>query len=267
MNHEFLNTLNGTVEQLLDWDTSSIIISLSTDLQSVPIPINIMDTVGAGTKVLLEDKNRFRYWFPSTVFEQKDLVNIIAQLCIEKGFGVAVSSGGTKKALKTTNVVPDKRVVISCSRGRVARPSRRVRDGTSSSDRPFCNEDKCNFRIIFYQCNRTKRWYIQKFGDGCKHHHSHYHLDPNQVKTRSAVVPKEEMERVMNQLSKNIPTKAIQTLLRQQTGITLSVEQIRRLKQSVHETHMLTESSPAQRLISTLNSDPDIEYVAYIAKI
>ena len=149
MNHEFLNTLNGTVEQLLDWDTSSIIISLSTDLQSVSIPINIMDTVGAGTKVLLEDKNRFRYWFPSTVFEQKDLVNIIAQLCIKKGFGAVVSFSGTKKALKTTNVVPDKRVVISCSRGRVARPSRRVRDGTSSSDRPFCNEDKCNFHIIF----------------------------------------------------------------------------------------------------------------------
>mmetsp|Transcript_56275 Transcript_56275/g.63704 ORF Transcript_56275/g.63704 Transcript_56275/m.63704 type:complete len:144 (+) Transcript_56275:80-511(+) len=30
---------------------------------------------------------------------------------------------------------------------------------------------------------------------------------------------------------------------------------------------MMTESSPAQRLTSTLNRDPDIEYVAYIAEI
>jgi len=75
------------VEPLLDWDITSIIISLSTDLQSVPVPINIMDTVGAGKDVLLVDKNRYRYWFPSTVFEQKDLVNIITQLCVKKGFG------------------------------------------------------------------------------------------------------------------------------------------------------------------------------------
>jgi len=144
---------------------------------------------------------------------------------------VAVSSSGTNKVLKTTNTVPDKRVAISCSRVRVAKGSRRISDGTSRSDRPFCNEDKCNFRIIFCQCNTTKRWYIQKFGDGCKHHHGHYRLDPNQVKTRSSVVPKEEMERVINQLNKNIPTLAIQTLLRQQTGINLTPEQIRRLKQ------------------------------------
>jgi len=250
MNDGFLKTLESTVEPLLDWDITSIIISLSTDLQSAPVPINIMDTVGAGQDVLLVDKNRYRYWFPSSVFEQKDLVNIITQLCIKKGFGVAVLSSGTNKVLKTTNTVPDKRVSIRCNRGQVARGSDRISDGTSRSDRLFCNEDKCNFHIVFFQCNTTKRWYIRKFGDGCKHHHGHYRLDPNQVKTRSSVVPKEEMERVINQLNKNIPTLAIETLLRQQTGINLTPEQICRLKQTIKENHMMTASSPAQRFIN-----------------
>ena len=87
------------------------------------------------------------------------------------------------------------------------------------------------------------------------------------MKTKPSVVSKEEMERVINQLNKNIPLIAIQALLRQQTGIILTPQQIRRLKQSIKENHMMTESSPGQRLITTLNNDPDIEYLAYIAKI
>ena len=93
-----------------------------------------MNTVGAGKNVLLEDKNRYMYWFPSTVFKQKDLVNIVTQLCLKKGFGAGVSSSGTNRVLKTTNTVPDKRVDFDCSRGRVAKGSKRISDGTSVSD-------------------------------------------------------------------------------------------------------------------------------------
>ena len=40
---------------------------------------------------------------------------------------------------------------------------------------------------------QQKQWYIYKSGDNCKHHLGYYRLDPNQVKTRSAVVPNEEI--------------------------------------------------------------------------
>jgi len=137
-------------------------------------------------------------------------------------------SGETPKRKK---VVPDKKIRISCRRSVLARPSTRISDGTSRTNRPITPEDKCNFSMSLYQCHETKRWYFRKFGDGCKHHSGHYKLQPNQVKARSAVVEKEEMKRVINQLNKNIPTVEIRTLLQQQTGITLSPAQIRKLRQ------------------------------------
>ena len=68
-------------------------------------------------------------------------------------------------------------------------------------------------------------------------------------------------------MNKNIPTKAIRTLLQQQTGITLSSDQIQKLRQKIRDTHTMHGNSPAQRLITALNNDPDIQYVAYIAEL
>jgi len=184
------------------------------------------------------------------MMDQEELVNMISRICIQRGFGVAVRSGGTPKRKR---VVPGKKIIISCRRSVLARPSTRISDGTSTTNRPITVEDKCNFSISLYQCPETKRFFLRKFGDGCKTHSGHYKLQPNQVKARSAVVEKEEMKRVINQLNKNIPTEAIRTLLQQQTGITLSPAQIRKLRQKIRDTHMMHGNSPAQRLINAIH--------------
>jgi hypothetical protein len=226
MNEYFLEDLNLTVQSLLKWDTSTIMLPLSTEVASVPISVDIIETVGAELGVKMRMKKANRYWFPSNISDQEQVVKVINRSCIEQGFKVCVFSSSTDKLLHRPS---DKRVVVGCSRGLTAAPSRRISDGTSRTDRPITNQDKCNFNISLYQCAKTKRWYIRKFGNGCNHHSGHYKLLSHQVKARTSDVETDELERVMLQLKSNIPTNAIQTLLLQQTGINISPGQLRRV--------------------------------------
>ena len=264
MNEEFLSHLDKTVQSLLKWETSTIMLSLSTEVTSVPIPIDIIETLGAESGVTMRTKKAIRYWFPPSLLDQEQVVKLINRCCIEQGFKVSVFSSSTTKSLHRPL---DKRVVVGCSRGVTAAPSKRVSDGTSRTDRPITNEEKCNFSISLYQCANSQRWYIRKFGNGCHHHNGHYKLLSTQVKARSSDVETDELERVMNQLKSNIPTNAIQTLLIQQTGINISAAQLRKLRKNCRSCIVMEGDSPAQRLISSLDENPDIEYVAYIAQV
>ena len=80
-------------------------------------------------------------------------------------------------------------------------------------------------------------------------------------------VEKDKLDRVLDQLKKNIATNAIQTLLQSQTGIQLSKGQLRKLRNQCRDTIVMEGNSPAQRLISSLDKDPDIKYVAYIVEL
>lgn len=264
MNEEFLNNLDQTVQSLLQWDTSTIMLSLSTEVTSAPVPIDIIETLGAELGVTMRIKNAIRYWFPPRLLDQEQVVKLINRSCIKQGFKLSVFSSSTNQFLHRPC---DKRVVVGCSRGVTAAPSKRVSDGTSRTDRPITNEEKCNFSITLYQCANSQQWYIRKFGNGCHHHNGHYKLLSQQVKARSSDVETDELERVMNQLKSNIPANAIQTLLIQQTGINISAAQLRNLRKKCRSCIVMEGNSPAQRLISSLDENPDIEYVAYIAQV
>ena len=106
MNEEFLDLLDSTVASLREWDPCPILISLSIDLQSEAAHMDILDTLGAGKNVkwsVNSDTTNW-YWFPPTMMDQEELVNMISRFLIQRGFGVAVRSGETPKRKK---VVPD----------------------------------------------------------------------------------------------------------------------------------------------------------------
>ena len=63
-----------------------------------------------------------------------------------------------------------------------------------------------------------------------------YRFLPEQVKARRSDVEKDELDRVSDQLKKNIATNAIQTLLQSQTGIQLSKGQLRKLRNQCRDT-------------------------------
>ena len=266
MDEDVLNNLDESVRSLLEWETAPIILLLSIDLNSDTIPVNITETIGAG-----HDKNvgpimkkRHKYWFPPNFVQQEEVVKHINRFCIHNGFKIAVESSSISKTKKKQS---DRRVVLLCTRGIIAKASRRVSDGTSTSDRPFDEVDRCKFSLTIYQCSTTKRWYIRKYGLGCNCHNGHYRFLPEQVKARRSDVEKDELDRVLDQLKKNIATNAIQTLLQSQTGIQLSKGQLRKLRNQCRDTIVMEGNSPAQRLISSLDKDPDIQYVAYIVEL
>ena len=111
MNDAFLDILDKTVEPLLRWETAPIFLPLSTDLQSGAVQINVINTLGEGINTLPIRKKRERYWFLPTIVEQEDLANMITNICITKGFSVAVSFSATPKR---KHKVADKKIVISC---------------------------------------------------------------------------------------------------------------------------------------------------------
>ena len=262
MDEDVLNNLDESVRSLLKWETAPIILLLSVDLHSDTIPVNIIETIGAGNaaNVSLLMKKRNKYWFPPNFVLQEEVVKHINRFCIQNGFKIAVESSSKYKK-------SDRRVVLLCTRGIIAKASCRVSEGTFTSDRPFDEVDRCKFSLTIYQCSTTKRWYIRKYGLGCNCHNGHYRFLPEQVKARRSDVEKDELDRVLDQLKKNIATKAIQTLLQSQTGIQLSTGQLRKLRNQCRDTIVMDENSPAQRLLSSLDKDPDIQYVAFIVEL
>jgi len=257
MDEDVLNNLDESVRSLLKWETAPIILLLSVDLHSDTIPVNIIETIGAGYDKNIGSimKKREKYWFPPNFVHQEEVVKHINRFCIQNGFKIAVESSSIRKAKKKQ---ADRRVVLLCTRGIIAKASRRVSDGTSTSDRPFDEVDRCKFSFTIYQCSTTKRWYIRKYGLGCNCHNGHYRFLPEQVKARRSDVEKDELDRVLDQLKKNIATNAIQTLLKSQTGIQLSKGQLRKLRDQSRDTIVMEGQSLAQRLLSSLDKDPDI---------
>ena len=79
-------------------------------------------------------KKRNKYWFPPNFVLQEEVVKHINRFCIQNGFKIAVESSSKYKS-------SDRRVAILCTRGILAKASRRVSDGTSTSDRPFDEVD------------------------------------------------------------------------------------------------------------------------------
>ena len=149
MDEDSLHNLDESVRSLLKWETAPIILLLSTDLDTDTFPVNITETIGAG-----KDKNigpiakqRHKYWFPSNFVHQEDVVKHINRFCIQNGFKIAVESTSIRK---TKHKQSDRRVTILCTRGIIAKSSRRVSDGTSTSDRPFNEEDQYKFTLTIY---------------------------------------------------------------------------------------------------------------------
>ena len=155
MDTDVLHYLYEFVRSLLEWGTAPIILLLSIDLNSDTIPVNVTEKIGAGNadNVSLLMKKRHKYWFPPNFVLQEEVVKYINRFCIQNGFKIAVESSSKYKQ-------SDRRVVILCTRGILAKASRRVSDGTSTSDRPIDEVDRYKFSLTIYQCSTTQQWYI-----------------------------------------------------------------------------------------------------------
>ena len=133
--------------------------------------------------------------------------------------------------------------------------------------RPTNALERCKFRFDVYFSDNKSRWFFKKKGGGHSTHNVHCHLDPKQVKSSSATLDMNEYELVLEQLQTNIPIASIQALLQTRSETNLTYHQIAAIRRKAANTLVLGGdiSSPAERLMRKLESDPDIHYVVYTA--
>jgi hypothetical protein len=107
-------------------------------------------------------------------------------------------------------------------------------------------------------------------GSGTSLHQGHCRLQPDQVRVRSSVVGKDDLELIVQQLRHNIPVACIQALLLERTNTGLSNGQINHLRLSPDQLNSLrnvsvlgqTVATPAERLLQHLNSTDGVTFIA-----
>jgi len=161
------------------WESHGIMIDVHKSLDSIEpaFKVDLASTLGASTSLPLAIKKAVRYWFGPEVKTKIDVVRYINNACRRNGFKISTLSN-SKQGL-------DRRAQLVCSRGIIARKPR----GKSSSvqtttTRPVSVEEKCPFSITVYECRKSGRWYLRKFGNGSKMHCGHCKLLPDQVGIR-----------------------------------------------------------------------------------
>lgn len=162
-----------------NWESRGIMVEVQKSLDSnePAITIDLASTLGTSIQLPLAVKKAVRFWFGPKVKTKTDVVRYINQACRRNGFKISTLSN-SKQGL-------DRRAQLVCSRGIVARQPR----GKSSSvqtttTRPVSVEEKCPFSLTVYECRKSGRWYLRKFGNGSRMHCGHCQLLPDQVGVR-----------------------------------------------------------------------------------
>lgn len=160
------------------WESRCIMLEVQKTLDSnESIKIDLTSTLGAYSQLPLAVKKAVRYWFLPTVSTKTEVVRYINDACRQNGFKISTLSN-SKQGL-------DRRAQLVCSRGIVARKPRGKSTGVqTTTSRPVNNEEKCPFSLTVYECRKSGRWYLRKFGNGSRMHCGHCQLLPDQVGIR-----------------------------------------------------------------------------------
>ena len=164
----------------LNWESRGLIVEVHKRLDSTksPVKIDLAATLGAASDLPLVVKKAVRYWFDPTIKTKDEVVRYVNEVCRQNGFKISTLSN-SKQGL-------DRRAQLVCSRGIVARkPRGKSQSVQTTTTRPITIEEKCLFSLTVYECRKSGRWYIRKYGNGSKIHCGHCQLLPEQVGIRS----------------------------------------------------------------------------------
>lgn len=166
-------------EKPTTWESKGLLIKAhkSLDAGVPPTTIDMASTLGASNDLPLAVKKAVRYWFEPHIKTKTDVVRYVNEVCRQNGFKISTLSN-SKQGL-------DRRAQLVCSRGLIARkPRGKSQNLQTTTTRPVSNDDKCPFSLTVYECRKSGRWYIRKFGNGNKMHCGHCQLLPEQVGVR-----------------------------------------------------------------------------------
>jgi MULE transposase domain len=137
------------------------------------------------------------------------------------------------------------------------------------TNRPTCAFEKCPFMFNICYSNVLKRWFIPCEGTGNWNHVGHIQLSQDGVRMSTKNLNPTLLDQVFTQLQLDINVSAIGALLNEESGFSLSAQQI----SSLRNNNVINSSSsgqdrtsPAERLMAYLNDSEDIRFVALTAK-
>lgn len=171
-------------------------------------------------------------------------------------------SGFTIASLRNYNAKEFTRLTIACTKGRVKR-QRKGHQRLKPSQRPDCKEERCPFYINVYYHISSQRWYFLSLNLGCLQHCHHKKISSTSLRVRSDFLAPETLEKIFEQLEVFSPTDLIKRLLKHNSDITLTPDQIRHLRRKL----MMSDStSTSTRLFQAFDENEELSYLAITVK-
>ena len=237
-----------------------------------------MDTIGKRKAAKRKTSPDDFYWLPSQFcintpeFREKTLIPHFVRPCIAAGFNL-VAKGWEDR---------NKSLYFMCNRGR----SHKNCDNKSANDkyvsrtcRPIRGEDdtcKFNFKILWN--DQKHHWCIPKKQAGCKDHCGHTHREPHECRMYAKDCGKNKLDLIVDSLNSSIRPSLVSSFIATREGHAMDAQQVRHIKNKMRDaTHIRMDviaemakgnnqpdpgyqPTPADRLISTLESDPKFSY-------
>jgi hypothetical protein len=195
--------------------------------------------------------------------------------CRPAGF-VAASSGYEPKECRVRIVCNRSEQYDPRMRGAAAFINAPTQEGTGGSratrtNRPLTKEEKCPFQFPIYWHEERKLWYIWSKNAGCLKHCGHCQLLPDEVPASISELSSEDRELVNNLFNIHAQSATTQAFLSERTGLDFTKDQIRHLytkyrNSTETESFDPATSTPADRLLHNLESNPDCSFYALFAR-
>ena len=274
-----LEGISSALEACEAWTATEVMLQVATSLtDDTPVPIDLTETLISKGKHCQSNQCNV-YWLPKEFlvntkeFRTTTLLPYFARACQAAGFNV-LSKGYDKDRYYCR---------IVCQRGLFARNSRGsgTDEGiqTHRSQRPFAGEHKkCPFDFKVYWSNRSQRWYLPMCGNGDPKHDGHLRRAPETVRVLMKNTPIDERQIAQDILSQFGACTTTIAVLRKRTGLSVSKDQMKHLQRKLRDATQTAQLSaiaevpeaiqnnlvvtPADKLLSKLDSDPLASYVA-----
>ena len=272
MDPESFDSISTVAASSNHWKTDPINIELFPTPDAIdPISFDLVATLGhklPHTKATgtLNHIHCNSYWFPSMLSSnssqvKQQIIQFFAKPCSQAGFSL-VSGKMTSQPLKT-GLIP---LRLVCSRSRIYERNKKSQQKYSTkTSRPKCSSKCCPFAFTVYFDPTASRWLLPRAQGGCPSHSYHPKLDLSVLPVRKASINLHELELVFQQLQLNINPSLVSKLFAERTGTHLTPAQIRKFRHIGEDLVIGQHSSPADKLMHHLNSDPSIHYIALTA--
>ena len=266
-------------ENRKNWTSRHVFINVQKSWNDKDLmEINLMSTIGTRKAAKRKTSDEDFLWLPEAYsvntaqFREKTLIPLFVRSCVDAGFNLVAKGWKEKRQA----------LVFICNRGRTHKQndSKEARDDLiSRTCRPIRGEDEtCKFTFKINWNASKQRWCIPKEQAGCRDHCGHTHREPHECRMYAKDYGTDALDLILDGLNSAIRPSLVSSLIGTREGHAIDPSQVRYLKKKMREATEIRldvieemangsahldpayQPTPADRLLSTLESDPKYSY-------